>query len=252
MKGNDNEISLSLVQKAEQGDIESMIQVADYIFLNDFYEEKDPELVERGLQYYQKAIQAGSLHAMVNCALVYRFSNSVKKDILKAFRLLRLAAEQGDPCACFSLGQIYLDGEGEIPADLEQAYVWFSKAAMAGNMKAYIALSDMFKRGDYVHYDLETSDKLLEIAILVIDSDESPVDYADACYRYAENLYHGFGCKEDIELAKQYYQQATSNYRAAREAGFNIEYYDEAMRDIEYQLELIDEKLKDKAEDDRS
>ena len=52
---------------------------------------------------------------------------------MRWFRLVRLAAEQGDASAQLFLGHMYADGEG-VPQDYVQAHKWFNLAAASAEV----------------------------------------------------------------------------------------------------------------------
>jgi hypothetical protein len=54
--------------------------------------------------------------------------DGIKRDYLQAFKWLSMAAEQGQPDAQVTLGQMYEDGEG-LPQDYRLAAHWYRKAA---------------------------------------------------------------------------------------------------------------------------
>lgn len=57
-------------------------------------------------------------------------------------RMYKLAAEQQDPDAQFSLGEMYADGIG-VPRNLEKAIDWFTKAAVNGHGDARKSLEKL-------------------------------------------------------------------------------------------------------------
>lgn len=61
-------------------------------------------------------------------------------------------AERGFPEAQFSLGNLYLRGEG-VPADPALAARWFERAAAAGHAEANLNLALMLEAGDGVPRD---------------------------------------------------------------------------------------------------
>lgn len=232
-------ISPSIIQKAEQGDIDAMVQVADFIFFSDRNNAVEQELAECGMQYYQAAIQAGSHHAMVNCALVYRRGISVKKNVQKAFQLMSLAAQEGDAFAADCLGSWFCFGEEGVSVDYEKAYMWYSKAALLGYGPAYIHCSDMFHYGQFVHYDFESSFDLLALIQQSFDTGRDPERYADTCYRIGVDLLDGIGVAEDLEAAEENLKDARKYYRLAYETEEKTEFYFNVMHDIEQRLEQV-------------
>lgn len=65
---------------------------------------------------------------------------------------LRLAANQGDPKAQFSLGLIYDNGRG-VPQDFVEAAKWYRKAARQGHAEAQDILGVMHVNGEGVSMD---------------------------------------------------------------------------------------------------
>ena len=71
------------------------------------------------------------------------------------FALLQKKAEAGSAEAQFSLGWIYMRGEGftgvtymrDVPKDFAKAHDWFQKAAMQGHAKAQYNLGMLYKLG---------------------------------------------------------------------------------------------------------
>ena len=57
-------------------------------------------------------------------------------DFAEAARWYRLAADQGSGLAQLNLGMFYHEGQGGLPKDPVQAYVWISLAAGRGEQDA--------------------------------------------------------------------------------------------------------------------
>ena len=62
---------------------------------------------------------------------MYYSGQGVPQNYAEAARLYRLAAEQGDGIAQYSLGLMYYNGQG-VPQNYQLAYMWFSLAAAKG------------------------------------------------------------------------------------------------------------------------
>jgi TPR repeat protein len=65
---------------------------------------------------------------------MYHEGKGVPQDSREALKWYRLAADQGDPAAQFSLGLMYDRGNG-VPQNYVQAYMWYSLAATSGSAK---------------------------------------------------------------------------------------------------------------------
>ena len=69
------------------------------------------------------------------------------KDDAEAVRWFRLAADQGDPVAQFSLGVMYAAGLGGLQQDDTEAVQWYQQAADQDNANAQHALGIMYAVG---------------------------------------------------------------------------------------------------------
>ena len=85
---------------------------------------------------------------------MYRLGEAVKPDYDRARQLYGQAAEQGDPLAQYSLGEMCKHGEGR-DADLVQAADWYRQSAEQGCVEAQHALAYMYEHGEGVEQDLD-------------------------------------------------------------------------------------------------
>ncbi len=135
-------------------------------------------------QYFIEAAEDGSTEAMVMLARLYRDGAGVRKDSVKSEAYFRMAAEKevadaqyeyakilqekrnfteafrwlsyaemkkgkdGNPDSrvLFELGQCYLYGKG-TDVDRKTAFMYYHKAAIAGNKDARAAVSECYRRG---------------------------------------------------------------------------------------------------------
>lgn len=65
---------------------------------------------ERAIAYYQAAVSAGNLHAMVELSSLYWYSRGRYRNCGEAFTLAKTAANKGDPSAQLLLGRMYQEG----------------------------------------------------------------------------------------------------------------------------------------------
>jgi len=85
-------------------------------------------------QLFQPKANQGDADAQFNLALLYKLGAGIPKDIKQAVYWYTKAAEQGHVNAQYSLGSLYLDGDGqEVPKDFKQAVYWYTKAAEQGH-----------------------------------------------------------------------------------------------------------------------
>ena len=69
---------------------------------------------------------------------------------------LKLAAEAGHSIAHHMAGVAYMEGEG-VEKDIDQAIIWFTKAASFGLLGAMYVLASLYEEGTQIKQDLEKS-----------------------------------------------------------------------------------------------
>src|SRR6266403_694671 len=77
---------------------------------------------------------------------------NARGDYVKALRLIRPLANDGDAAAQFNLGLMYFTGHGVQPDDAAAA-LWFRKAAEQGYVFAQFLLGDQYAKGEGVSQD---------------------------------------------------------------------------------------------------
>ena len=83
---------------------------------------------------------------------MYSTGEGVPQDDGEAVKWFRLAADQGNASAQFSLGNMYRTGEG-VPQDYGEAVKWFRLAADQGDVWAQLRLGVMYQMGQGVPQD---------------------------------------------------------------------------------------------------
>ncbi len=78
-------------------------------------------------EFLIKAVQKGSTGAKLNLGYMYLEADGVRKDQAKGVRLIREAAEDGNPRAQVIIGDLYQKGNG-VPQDLVEALAWYELA----------------------------------------------------------------------------------------------------------------------------
>ena len=94
---------------------------------------------------------------------MYGDGEGVPEDDVEAARWYRLAAEQGNARAQFSLGVRYGNGEG-VPQDYSEAVRWYRLAAEQGSASAHFNLGRLYAYGQGVHQDYVEAHMWLNIA----------------------------------------------------------------------------------------
>jgi tetratricopeptide (TPR) repeat protein len=165
--------------------------------------------------YYQKAIEAGELRALINLGILYKEQGEIES----AVDCYQKAIEAGESDALFNLGILY-QKQGEI----ESAVDCYQKAIEAGESDALVNLGNLYQEQgevesavDYYQKAIEAgeSDALFNLGILYQKQGEieSAVDYYQKAIEAGESdalvnlgvLYQEQG---EIELAVDCYQKA--------------------------------------------
>jgi TPR repeat protein len=122
-----------------------------------------------------------------------------QRDFATALRQFRIAAEAGDPTAMFSLGFMYLQGEG-VPQDPKEAAHWLSLAAERGVAPAQHSLALLYYEGRGVEKNSAVAANYFESAALQ--------GLADAQYNLGVLYSHGDGVRQDWALARFWHEKA--------------------------------------------
>jgi TPR repeat protein len=91
------------------------------------------------LQWFQKAVDAGSASAMRHLGLLYYEGEGVARDYDKAYQWYEKAADAGDRYAMYNVGFLYANGNG-VAQDYVKARARFQKAVAAGDPKGMTGL----------------------------------------------------------------------------------------------------------------
>lgn len=115
---------------------------------------------------------------------------------------LRLAAEQGDADAQFSLGRAYVEGTG-VPEDLVEAERWFRRAAERGHVGARTVLRELYQ---FIRTFAEQGNAGAQAAIGVA---------------YAQ----GTGVPQDLVEAVRWFRRAAEQGHAGAQARLGMAYF---------------------------
>ena len=111
-------------------------------------------------------------------------------------RRLELAAEQGNADAQYSLGYMYVNGEGVTQNDMT-AVKWFSLAAEQGHAEAQYSLGDMYLEGQGVIQDYVRAHMWFNI------SDANGAGAADRARERAARYLTTAGISKAQEMARE-------------------------------------------------
>ena len=107
---------------------------------------------------FVSAAEKGLANAQSRLGYMYAEGLGVTQDSEKSEHWYRMAANQGDIDAMFSLGNIYYG----IRNDFNTAFHYYSDAADAGDAEAQLSLAYMYLRGEGVEQDYEKAFKWTE------------------------------------------------------------------------------------------
>ncbi|MDE5754796.1 MAG: relaxase MobL, partial [Oscillospiraceae bacterium] len=113
------------------------------LYASDFFGESDKE---KSQEYYAKALKGfldlEKLDSQIKNYIQYRIGKmfvqglGIEKDVSKAIKFFKRAAESKNQWAEFQLGKIFLFGADEIKPDRQQAVKWLTLSAEHGNSYA--------------------------------------------------------------------------------------------------------------------
>ena len=102
--------------------------------------------VQKAVKYYRIAAERGNATGQANLGIMYREGRGVTKDIAEAIKWFRKAADQGSANGQCSLGLLYYNGTG-VTKDNFEAVKWFRKAAEQNDAKACSWMGFMYENG---------------------------------------------------------------------------------------------------------
>ena len=192
-----------LLARANAGDANSQYLVA-FAYQNGVGVPKD---LVRAAKWYRKAAESGNRRSMEILGTLYELGlGGLPKDDVQAVNWYQKAAQAGDAFGMNSLGSKYEHGQGGLPRDDAQAVVWYRKAAEAGNKNGMSNLGTMYAtgRGGLPRDDVQAVDWYQKAAEA---GDASGMRNLGIMYEYGR----GGLSKDDA--------QAVDWYRKAAEAG---------------------------------
>lgn len=98
------------------------------------------------VSWYEKAVVQGNACAAYRLGKLYLAGKDVPKDVPKAVAYLTDSAEQGNQYAQYALGKLYLTGR-DMKQDRERAWRWFYQSASQGNEYAAFFLERFDQAG---------------------------------------------------------------------------------------------------------
>jgi len=161
-----------------------------------------PQNYAEAIKWYRKAADRGMALSMKNLAVMYKQGRGVATDMQQAEKLFRDAAERGNAYASSQLGYIY----DTVKNDVEQARLWYEKAAEQHNPTAEYNLAILYGGSRLGKPDLQKMRYWHQRA--ADDGDEN------SQFVYGRILVFGIGTKADTSLGLQYLQKAADQDNA--------------------------------------
>lgn len=128
------------VKKAESGNLESQLQLANYYR----WEMKGDPNFEEALKWYMMAAKKGDAVALNNLGCMHVNGEGVEKCNEKAFKLFYKSAELNLESSQYSIGLMLYEGLG-CQQNKEEAVKWLRLAAEQGHAEAQTMLSNILK-----------------------------------------------------------------------------------------------------------
>ena len=197
----------TLIQLAENGDVEAQYNLALIYYRGDGIEEDKKEAFE----WFEKAARQGDSDAQFYLAFSYMNGEGIEENKGEAFRWYKKSAERGNISAQNNLACCYDNGDG-VEKDKEKAFKWFKKAAEQGDAVAQNNLGNCYDNGDGVEKNEERAFEWYKKS--------AEQGYADAQYNLACFYDNGKGVKENKEKAFEWYKKSAEQENA--DAQYNV------------------------------
>lgn len=141
----------NLVEKANSGNIDAMVMVAD-CYNRGLQTNQDDSKAQT---YYKMAADKGHPAAAFMVSIGYLNGIGTRKSKSDAIKYMQFAADKGLANAQYLLGSLYKSGEIGLFFKEQKAVHYLEKASKQGHAKAQIALGDMNITNNGAQYTLE-------------------------------------------------------------------------------------------------
>ncbi len=226
---------------ADEGDFRSQYYVG-YLYVNGYGVNQN---TKEGLRYLQNAVDQNYDMAQAMLGYLYSEGIAVQKDKKKALQLYQMAASQNNISANLNLGLMYYTGDGvtrdfktalnyfqKVPVnqkpivarylgsiylnnasfrDYTKAFYYYDLSARYGDLSAYFALGEMYRKGLGVPKDTTVAINFYKYA--------ATENYAPAQYMLGLIFANGEGVTKDIYKAYAWLKiAADQNFSVADDA----------------------------------
>lgn len=200
-------------EKANSGDAEAQCRLGKMYYMG-LNTEQD---YEKAISWFTKSEKQGNIDAAYSLGLCYYNGQGVEQNYDIAIEYFKKAAENGHAMAQFKYACCLHYGFGTKGKDIDEAIIWYEKAASQGVLVAKNNVAIIYTLYDPTGYLNGTSDvnrvgfpQYYEKAIkYLLDCEDAniPETYTNLrnCYAY------GVGVEKDVEKAFEYSQKAVEN-----------------------------------------
>lgn len=105
--------------------------------------------IDNIIKMLERAVLMGHSTAQYTLGKIYLGGDGVPKDVEKAMMLFRQAAGQGNDHAAYQLGKIYVQGNERGVKNIDEGMKWLNEAALNNNSFAQYLLGKIYLRGLY-------------------------------------------------------------------------------------------------------
>jgi TPR repeat protein len=202
--------------KANKGDVESQLKLANTYFTGEFYNKSIPKDFFIAVEWFEKAAKQGNTEAQFKLFILGSEEGYVDNPVewmlkadkkiterlhLEAPKWLIESAEQGYKEAQFYLARMYMKGNG-VYQNTAEALKWYKKAAEKGHEDALDILARMYLKGNAVPQDTTEAIKLYK------KEAEQQKGGPDPMYIIAKIYYEGEGIPKNYTKAIRFYIKA--------------------------------------------
>ncbi len=174
-----------MMQEADNGNVEAMIEAANHILWNMKPAEVTTGLIQKAKDYLNHAVEQGHPEAYLTVGAMFYGGRHCEQDFAKAVHWYKKAAKAGSITAISNLGYCYYYGRS-VEKNMEMAFQMFAKAALFNDFAALYKLGDMYFKGIYVEADSHTAKFLYQLCY-ELQLDSKPIDtFPDICLRIAK------------------------------------------------------------------
>ncbi|USQ14255.1 SEL1-like repeat protein [Legionella lytica] len=178
--------------------------VAQYTLAENFINSRNASNNKLGLIWLNKAVANGNPQAITKLGSLYLAGKLVDKDVEKGTELLNKAAAQGFAPAMVKLGEAELAQNQK-----DQALKWFEKVGQYQNNQAYLDLAEVYLDAKSPVHDPKTA------FLWTLKAAQN--DSTEAKRQLAEFYKKGIGIEADLNMAKQWQDQANQDEKASNQ-----------------------------------